>query len=206
MGFAFIGIIAILVIGLPIQNMSREQPTQTSSSITPAISDMKVLDIGLTGLSLKWAPGQEEVTTYKIYKDSILLATVPESIHEYKVNGLKANTWYQFSVEACGISDNCGKGHAVGVNTLAVQEATESVINDVNNLISTSVLSPKQGDALINELASIYKLDTDNADAVVKHLQAAINNADSLINAGVLSPEVGRPLVDAIDDIIRNIT
>lgn len=207
MGLMVLGIIAISMMGLPAQNISEEQPVQPSNTITPVISDLKALNVGFTSLILTWAPVQDqaEVTTYKIYKDTSLLATVSGDVHLYKVTGLKANTWYQFSVEACSAPGNCGNGPVAGVKTLSAQEATESVINEVNTLISTHVLSQKQGDTLIKELASIYQLDKDNAGAVVNSLQASIDNVNSLINSGVLSPEVGRSMVDTINEIIRNI-
>lgn len=207
MGFMALGLIAISLMALPSQNISEEQPIQPSNTITPVISDLKVQDVRFTSLTLSWAPVQDqaEVTNYKIYKDTTLLATVSGDAHIYKVTGLKSNTWYQFSVEACSTSGNCGNGPVTGVKTLSALEATESIINEVNNLVSTRVLSQKQADALIKELASIYQLDKDNADTVVNHLQTSINNVNSLINSRVLSPEVGRSMVDIINEIIRNI-
>ena len=200
-----LGLIAILQIGLPVQNMSEEQPVQPSSTSIPVINDLKVLDVGLTSLTLGWTPeNQTEVATYKIYKETSLLATISDYIHIYKVTGLKANTWHQFSIEACSASGNCSTGPVTGVKTLSAQEATESIINEINNLVSARILNQKQGDALIKELASIYQLDRDNAGAVVNRLQAFIDNVNSLINSGVLSPDMGRSMVDTVNEVIKN--
>ncbi|NJD53145.1 MAG: fibronectin type III domain-containing protein [Candidatus Methanoperedens sp.] len=205
MGFTVLGLIAILEMGFPAQITSEEQTIQPINMITPVISDLQVLYVGLISLNLSWAPaqGQAGVTDYRIYKDTFLLATVSGDLHTYKVTGLKVNTWYRFSVEACSALDNCGNGPVVGVRTLSVVESTESVINKVNNLVSTNVLSQKQGDTLIKELATIYQLDKDNIGTVIKHLQAFIDNANYMINAGVLSPEVGQPMVDTINETIK---
>lgn len=205
MGFMAIGLIAILETGLPVQNMSMEQPVQPT--ITPVISDLKVMDVGFTSIALSWTPArdQAEVTTYKIYKDTFLLATISGDVHMYKVTGLKANTWYQFSVEACSAPGNCGKGPVTGVKTFSAQEATESIINEINNLVSMRILSQKQGDTLIKELATVYQLDKDNIGTVIKHLQAFVDNANSMINAGILSPEAGQQMVDTINEVIKNI-
>jgi hypothetical protein len=201
-----LGLIAALEMGLPVQKMSKEQPVQQSNTSNFAISDMKILDMGLTSLTLDWTPvDQTEVATYKIYNETSLIAIVSEDVHMYKVTGLKVNTWYQFSVEACNSSGNCGNGHVIGVKTLSAQEAIESIINEINNLVSTRTLNQKQSDALIKELGSIYQLDKDNTVAEVNHLQASINNVNSLINSGILSPEVGRSLVDTINEVIKNI-
>ena len=123
----------------------------------------------------------------------------------YKVTGLKANTWYQLSVEVCSAPGNCGNSPVIGVKTLSAQEATESIINEINNLISKGNLNQNQGDTLIKELATVYQLDRDNIGTVIKHLQTFIDNANSLVNAGVISPEVGRSMVDTINEVIKNI-
>ncbi len=206
-GLVIIGLATVFWISLPAQNISVEQPVNSSPEEVPAVSELKVLNVGLTSLTLDWIWAQNHVepTTYQIYQGTALLATVPESIHTYNVTGLTADTWYQFNVKACNASNNCGNGPVVGVNTLTVQQATESIIDEVNDLASRGVLNQKQGNDLIEELASIYQLDIDNAGTVIDNLQAFINDVNSLINAGVLSPEAGRPLIDAIKDVIKNI-
>ncbi len=202
MGFMIIGLVAMIEMDLPAQVLSEEQPVQ--SNMTPFISDLKAMDVGLTALTLSWAPveDQAEVASFEIYQGTLQMATVQENVNVYSITGLKANTWYQFDVKACDASGNCGSGPVIGVKTLAVQETVESTVNEVNDLVSAGVLNQEQGETLVKDLAYIYQLES--ADTVT-HLQAFINKVNSLVSSGTLSPEIGQSMVNSINEVIRNI-
>lgn len=209
LGIATVGLIAVFMISSPVQNMSAERHVQATVMEIPTINELRILNWGLTSITLKWSQPADsiKVATYKVYMDNDLIGTVDGNVHTYTATGLRTGGWYQFHVDACDVSGKCSNnGPVVGARTTTIQQATEAIIDKIENLVSNGVLTANQGDSLIRSLAAIYQLDKDNdAHMVINHLQAFTNDTNSLTAAGVLSPEIGHSLVVATNDIIRNI-
>lgn len=106
------------------------------------------------------------------------------------------------------VTDNNG---ATGSDTLIVtvqtpQQAAQTLIDSITNLISSNVLNNGQGNALISKLeAAIQKLDQGNSNAAENQLNAFINQVNAMVNSGTLTTAQGQLLIDAANDIINNI-
>jgi N-acetylneuraminic acid mutarotase len=92
------------------------------------------------------------------------------------------------------------------VTILAPQQATQSLINDVNALVSQGTLNQGQGNALTSKLdAAIQKMDQGNGNAARNQLQAFINQVNALMNSGKLTAAQGQTLIEAASDVIAHI-
>ncbi|UUZ92559.1 fibronectin type III domain-containing protein [Paenibacillus sp. P25] len=69
---------------------------------------LKAKHITSTGLELRWTEAVDDtaVASYRIYKDGVLLATVPGDALNYKVSGLEPGRKYTFRVEAGDRANN----------------------------------------------------------------------------------------------------
>lgn len=208
LGIATAGLIAVFMAGSSVQNMFAEQQVQATALEIQDISELNILERGLTSITLEWSQSTDNanVVAYRVYMDDDLIGNVDGNVHTYTATGLRPGGWYQFHIDGCDVSGKCSNGgHVIGARTATAQEATEAVIDKVRNLVSTGVLTTTQGDSLIKSLAAIYQLDRDNTNSVISELQEFINNSNSLTTDGVLSPETGQSLVEATNDIIINI-
>ena len=204
-----LGLITTLIIGIPVENIPANQSGNATLIEVPAISNLKVSNLGLNNITLNWPNTSDsaEITIYNIYLDEILIDTVDGSSHIYTITKLKPGNWYNFHVDACNSSDKCSiGGPRAGASTLTVQEATEAIILKVENLTSSGILDAAQGESLIRNLAAIYQLDTMNAKTTITQLQVFIDNINSLIADGILPQESGQPLIDATNDVIGNLS
>ena len=95
--------------GLSVTETTRpEEPQDTSAPVWPEGSTLSVSGISQTGLLLNWPAAQDNmaVAKYKVYKDSILIATVNGNTNSYYVSGLSSGTSYEFSVQAGDAAGN----------------------------------------------------------------------------------------------------
>ncbi|MCL4264796.1 MAG: hypothetical protein KJ069_16355 [Anaerolineae bacterium] len=93
--------------------------------------------------------------------------------------------------------------YAVAVEVLTVQQAVESSIDNVQELVNAGVLNQGQGNALLNRLEDVIdKLNQGQTNVAINRLQAFINQVNGLMNAGVLSSAEGLPLIDAANRLI----
>ncbi len=145
-----LGISSLLLISLPAQNQPKE-PDRSVASGTWDIQELNIGNLSLTGLTLVWKPPEMDlgITNYRIYQDNTLLAEVPQKNHMYEVKGLAASSWHQYIIEACGQDGVCGNRTLAAASTLSLQEATESLIDEVNDMIAKGMLSQKQGNDLL---------------------------------------------------------
>ncbi len=82
-------------------------------------------------------------------------------------------------------------------------EATEDVINEVEDLVTAGELNQGQGTSLITQLnLALHKLDQGNSTAAVNKLNVLITLVSAFINAGILSSAEGQPLIDTAQAII----
>lgn len=106
------------------------------------------------------------------------------------------------ATDASGNMASC----AFTVTVLSPQQATRSLVNDVNAVVSQGTLNQGQGDALTSKLdAAVQKLDQGNGNAARNQLQAFINQVNALMNSGSLSAQQGQTLIDAATNIIAHI-
>jgi hypothetical protein len=204
-----LGLITTLIIGIPVENIPAEKSGNATLIEVPAISNLKVSNLGLNSITLNWPTPSDsaEIAIYKIYMDEILIDTVDGSSHTYTITKLKPGNWYNFHVDACNSADKCSiGGPRAGASTLTVQEATEAIIMKVENLTSSGILNSARGESLIRNLAAIYQLDTMNAKTTITQLQVFIDNINSLIADGILPQESGQILIDATNDVIGNLS
>ena len=203
-----LGLITTLIVGIPIENIPANQSGNATHIEVPAISNLKVSNLGLNSITLNWPnpSASSEIANYKIYLDEMLIDTLDGSSHTYTITKLKPGKWYNFHVDACNSSGKCSIGGSrAGASTLTLQEATEAIIIKVDDLTSSGVLNEVQGGSLIRNLAAIYQFDNMNSKTTITQLQEAINNINSLIADGVLPQESGQTLIDATNDVIRNL-
>jgi len=81
-----------------------------------------VSDIGQTSLTLTWTVAADDfqVTNYRIYEGSALIATVAGSVYTYTVTGLSPGTSYTFTVQAGDGANNwSNNGPSTPASTLA---------------------------------------------------------------------------------------
>lgn len=89
---------------------------------------------------------------------------------------------------------------------LTPQEATELIIDEVEELVDTEVLNNGQGNSLMQKLENaIEKMNQGNTNAAINILGAFINQVNDFINEGLLSSEGGQSLIDAANDVIDSL-
>ena len=97
-------------------------------------------------------------------------------------------------------------GKCKSPTVLSPEQATESLVNNVNALVSQGTLNQGQGNALTSKLdAALKKMDQGNGNAARNQLQAFINQVNALMNSGSLSAAQGQALIDAAINIIAHI-
>jgi probable HAF family extracellular repeat protein len=99
--------------------------------------------------------------------------------------------------------DNGFTDYTATVTVLSVRQGILGLIDQVNALVSSNVLSPGQGNSLLAKLnAAIQQLDHGNVQTVINQLNAFVNDVSQMIATGKLSPAQGQPLIDAANQII----
>jgi len=96
------------------------QPQDTTAPIWPEGSELYASGVSKTSLWLNWTAAQDDtkVTSYRVYRDSTLIATVPGNTNSYFVSGLSSGTTYMFSVQAGDAAGNwSSNGPSVYVTT-----------------------------------------------------------------------------------------
>ena len=107
--------------GLSVTEATRQEEQQdTAAPVWPEGSALSSSGVSQTGLWLNWTAAQDntQVTSYRIYRDSNLIATVPGNTSNYYVSGLYSGTSYMFSVQAGDAAGNwSSNGPSVYVTT-----------------------------------------------------------------------------------------
>jgi len=92
------------------------------------------------------------------------------------------------------------------VTVISPQGGIALLINHVQNLIATGVISNGNGNALLSKLnGAVQSLDSGNTTAAINKLNSFINQVNALINSGKLTPAQGQVLIDATQAIINSI-
>ena len=83
------------------------------------------------------------------------------------------------------------------------QEAIQSLIEQVDDLVNNGTLNQGQGKSVIAKLeTAIKQLDRGNTNAAIGQLQAFIKQVNTFMNVGILSQEEGQPLIETANGII----
>jgi chitodextrinase len=112
--------------GLSVTETTRqEEPQDTSAPEWPEGSTLSASGISQTALTLSWSAAKDNaaVTKYKVYKDSILIATVNGNTNSYYVSGLSSGTSYLFTVQA---GDAAGNWSSNGPSVYEITAASSS--------------------------------------------------------------------------------
>ncbi len=91
------------------------------------------------------------------------------------------------------------------ITVVTAQDATQSLIDQVQALIDASILNQGQGNGLIAKLeAAIQQLDKGNTNTAINQLQAFINQVYDFMSSTppILTAAEGQPLIDAANAII----
>ena len=92
------------------------------------------------------------------------------------------------------------------VTVLTPQQATQSLINNVNSLVAQGVLDQGEGNSLTSKLqAAIKQMDNGNGNAARNKLQAFINQVIDLKNSGTLTAAQAQALTDAANNLITHL-
>lgn len=113
----------------------------------------------------------------------------------------------QYSVTLT-VTDNAGAtaSDSLIVTVQTPQQAAQSLIGDVANLVSSNVLNNGQGNALTSKLdAAISKLNDGNANAAENQLNAFINQVNAMVNSGTLTAAQGEALISSANTIIAHL-
>ena len=95
--------------GDAVNNWSIDGPSEsvttaadTTAPAWPSGSTLTASNVTATGLTLTWTPAADDVTVtgYRIFMDSVEIATVGAAVLTYDVSGLSPETLYAFNVEA----------------------------------------------------------------------------------------------------------
>ena len=104
---------------------------EKQAPIWPADSSLTVSDLSTRSLTLNWTPADdpEGVTAYRIYQDTIPIATVSGSVTTLPVSDLTPGTLYHFKVEA---------ENATGILTFYGPEAEATTL--INRILASITL------------------------------------------------------------------
>jgi hypothetical protein len=90
------------------------------------------------------------------------------------------------------------------ITVLSPVQATNQILTNVQNLVTSGVLNSGQGNSLKvklnNAIADINAGDTKKA---TNELNALINQVNSFITTGVLTQAQGQPLIDEANAVIN---
>jgi hypothetical protein len=87
------------------------------------------------------------------------------------------------------------------------QQATQSLIDSINTLISQEVLNRGRGNSLVQKLeAALQQMDRGNSNPAKNQLGAFINEVNALMKSKALSASQGQSLIDAAEAIINQLS
>ena len=130
--------------------------------------------------------------------------------------GVTFRAWDQTSGTNGGLGDTSVNGGSSGFSTAtetasvtvrkSVSEQLQLLYAEVQNLVSTHVLTTSQGKKLKGYLdAAKRKYDQGNLAAAVKNLNSFVSQVDSYVSSGVLTATQGQSLDDKVDELILTI-
>ncbi|MBI5937122.1 MAG: fibronectin type III domain-containing protein, partial [Betaproteobacteria bacterium] len=84
--------------------------------------------VGSTQVTLTWAAATDAVgvTTYKVYRDGILIATLG-NVTSYTDTGLTAGTSYSYTISACDAAGNCSSAQSAAAAPVTTGPAPDTV-------------------------------------------------------------------------------
>ena len=150
-------------------------------------------NITSNSVKLKWTGASDDidVTTYKIYKNSVLLATVQHSVYaEYTVTGLLPNTQYTFKVEAGDAEWNWStNGPSVRITTAksAGGSSTDSKEGSKNS----------EGDLTDSEKLEI--VIGNNGEVIIK-TKPSLNSSDNIATSSIDLKSLNDAFIKAPED------
>ena len=109
-------------------------PTPISILPTPlSPANFTATSISTTQINLEWSSVAQNVTEYRIYRNNVLIATLPVGTTTYEAIGLDKDTRYSFSIMAV----NSGNGE---VKTSTPINASEATFPEIPTLLSISTI------------------------------------------------------------------
>ncbi|ACL75355.1 sugar-binding protein [Ruminiclostridium cellulolyticum] len=111
------------------ETTKQEEPKDTTAPVWPEGSTLSAAGVSQTGLQLNWTAAQDDtgVNSYKVYRGSTLIATVPGTTSSYNVSGLSSGTSYVFSVQAGDAAGNwSSNGPTVNVTTKSASSSSST--------------------------------------------------------------------------------
>jgi hypothetical protein len=103
--------------------------------------------------------------------------------------------------------DDGGVGVApIMVTVLSQQEASEDIIEKIENLVNNELLNPGNANALISKIeAAIASLDKEKPKTATNQLNALLNQLESMIQTEQIDPEIGYSLIAEIEAILASL-
>jgi len=176
----------------------------------PAGSTLNASNVGLTSMTLTWTAAQDDfgVTSYQLYQNGVLRATLSAFSRSFLASGLAPCTNYLFKIEACDASGQCSfDGPSVSVTTLTPSQSLLALIQAVDDLVNSGALSEGAGRALKATLeAAMRQLDRGNIEAMIQQLNAFEHQVEAFVNSGALSAADGQRLIGSANELIANPT
>jgi uncharacterized coiled-coil DUF342 family protein len=82
----------------------------------------------------------------------------------------------------------------------------EELINDIEELVESGMLSQSQDNSLIPKLeTAIKQLDNGKTNPATNLLEAQIKQVEAMIKSSQLPPEEGQAIIDSIEEILEQL-
>lgn len=119
---------------------------------------------------------------------------------------LSANTTYYYRA----VGQNAGgtqRGEILSFTTLTLQEHVGLISSQVNEYVTSGILSSGNGNSLLSKLnASVHQINNNNFNAAINQLQAFINQVNAFVQSGRLTQSQAQVLIDPSNLIIMQLS
>ena len=104
---------------------------------------------------------------------------------------------YVVTYDVTDSAENSAEQVTRTIIVLSPQEASENLIEDIEDLINNGTINGGQGNSLLSKLENIIaKLDGNQTNAACNQLNAFINQVIAFIDSGTLPTEEGQSIID----------
>jgi len=114
-----------------------------------------------------------------------------------------------FTATCSGAADFAGNNNSASVayTVITPQEASASIIEEIDELLDLGVVNNGQATAMTRILVRVIaQLDRERPSAAIRLLEAFISEINAFMTAGILTPEQGQSLIDGAQEIIDAIS